>query len=619
MLPFSCKGCRLRRSCEQCGSLLRCAWRRQILNIARRLGSQVPVRSMFVARSYSYTGQQRKSDKDEKTLLKVANKASHELHRGFGWRPESFNKTAQQQHKENANALLAAPGSRRRQVDHDTSHAGAPASDSHHPTPSQPVAVPSRPSSRHKSTVEPSSRHTPPKRATSHSSLRSYGSATLAPSVAALLADTTIPRRKTFPRQRPRPKPKPKPLSRRISFDEVVGEWQQAEFEHGTPPGVSPIMDTLLSPPGEEPQPLYVKSDDELPEAPESLSTSSTPALDSDSVSGISWSLRSTSENSLHTHPHKASMSVSSPSSFDSSHDHPLLVSPVLELPDDSSEEDETWILSSVNPGKTPTRSVSRTSSTSGSSSPRKSSPATSFLRKSSLKSNLTASLSSLRNNISRTFSNFAAPSTSAIASGDYVTWSLLGTPYNPEMRPRPMSGAPTAQMRRYMNPHAFQPYDLHKHSNQIVNADLEYVAAANAAGAEARAMGDPHAPAAPEIDVIPLDTYVKMQSRKTHGPATEAARPVDPVDGKSSQQRREPRENPEFLRIAVLEMQMRRAGKMEGPLSASFTGAGGLPGVGAAGAGRRGWFLPPRADNIALEAKATGRGPSKRWLAVAA
>ena len=167
--------------------------------------------------------------------------------------------------------------------------------------------------------------------------------------------------------------------------------------------------------------------------------------------------------------------------------------------------------------------------------------------------------------------------------------------------------------MRRYMNPHAFRLYDFHLHNSHIDDADLEAIAAANAANAEARATGDPNAPAAPEVDVIPLDTYEGQLPTPRRGAATEAGRAMELAEGKGQQQqRREPRENSEFLRIAVLELQMRRAGKVEGPIGGGPLGLASGNGM-QSGSGRRGWFLPPRGDNVAFESCASREEPG-RW-----
>lgn len=172
--------------------------------------------------------------------------------------------------------------------------------------------------------------------------------------------------------------------------------------------------------------------------------------------------------------------------------------------------------------------------------------------------------------------------------------------------------------MRRYMNPHAVHLYEFHLHDSHIDDADLEYVAAANEAAAEARAQGDPNAPVAPDVDVIPLDTYVRKTRSGSVDASTEAGRAMELAEARGQQQRREPRENPEFLRIAVLEMQMRRAGKIEGPPGQGFLGVGSMAGA-QAGTGRRGWFLPPRGDNVAGEESSTSGTATGRWNAMAA
>jgi hypothetical protein len=75
-----------------------------------------------------------------------------------------------------------------------------------------------------------------------------------------------------------------------------------------------------------------------------------------------------------------------------------------------------------------------------------------------------------------------------------------------------------------------------------------------------------------------------------------------------SSQRQREPRENNEFLRICVLEMNMRRAGKIEddGPKS-----------------GRKAFWLPPRVGGGGVDvidgAVKRRREPPGRWVGVTA
>lgn len=155
-------------------------------------------------------------------------------------------------------------------------------------------------------------------------------------------------------------------------------------------------------------------------------------------------------------------------------------------------------------------------------------------------------------------------------------------------MRPRPITGVPDPRLRRYLNPHAFQPYDFHLHNSHVTDADHELNAIESAVSLETSAgiSGDQSHYSPDRVDAIPMQTYHQKPATRVAtkvATATEAGRARE---AQYQQQRREPRENPEFLRIAVLELQMRRAGKGQGGRSV---------GVGAA-MGRRSWWLPPRA-----------------------
>ena len=163
----------------------------------------------------------------------------------------------------------------------------------------------------------------------------------------------------------------------------------------------------------------------------------------------------------------------------------------------------------------------------------------------------------------------------------------------------------------------------------------------------------------------IPLAPYNAKPSSDTAVSASSAA-------GKQSSQtgemrvpglnHREPRENPEFLRICVLEMAMRRAGKVEWPslggaaaagstrkiedgagdeeLQANHPGGGqgeekrnmvlALAGLLAREGGRRGVCLPPRSDGSLItlacpdaigdaEKAVRGRNVPRRWVGVSA
>lgn len=473
--------------------------------------------------------------------------------RGFGWRPDSFGKISSRKtvaaknvqpethkHHEGENAASKAP------VPSHT-HKGASL-----PTPSEPVAVPSRSSSNRPS----------------HPIARSEGSAAgkknlnkptqnLSPATRSLLAETTIPRRTRFPRGRPRSS-----SSRNISIDELVQEWKEDGGEESPSLGTSPTMELLLSPSRNEGSQLTVEEEDSSQPA-RSVSDESMPPLDIDSQSTASSDTMSTPPASIRgSTPQKGRPSLrSSPKSVDALSGHPL------ENPTSPIREEQN--------NSTPFKSSAVPSSDVGglkiSQASRRSAKPLSTAPSSSLKSNLTASLDRLRD-FSQTFSNFVAPS---LPPEDHLSRSLLDNspPYRPEMRPRPLSNPPTPELRRYLNPHAFQPYDFHLHTTHFENIDLE--------AAAAHAADDPRVPFAPsDITVIPLE---QVRSPKTPSKTTGTAREsrLD-TEARRQRQRREVRENPEFLRICVLELQMKRAGKTEGPV-----------GVGAVG--RRAWWLPPR------------------------
>jgi len=91
-------------------------------------------------------------------------------------------------------------------------------------------------------------------------------------------------------------------------------------------------------------------------------------------------------------------------------------------------------------------------------------------------------------------------------------------------------------------------------------------------------------------------------------------------IGGSGVQRQREPRENAEFLRICVLEMNMRRAGKLEPEIPGAGAGAGGSGGgIMAARTGRRAFWLPPRQMGR-VDGSARGREKERgRWVGVCA
>lgn len=213
--------------------------------------------------------------------------------------------------------------------------------------------------------------------------------------------------------------------------------------------------------------------------------------------------------------------------------------------------------------------------------------------RKFRFKSNLTASINALRS-AARSFSNFAAAS---VPPENYISSGLLGPPFPSEMRPNLVAGTPTPQLRRYLNPvqhNRLSPQELHFHDAHVDHTDLM------AAVSITRQVFNGAIP--PTAHIIPMQTYTSLSHAGAEDPALRSFK--TPA---RTQRHREPRENPEFLRICVLEMAMRRAGKLE---SLSSTSAG-------TSRGRKAFWLPPRMtdrdeegeeERVALEDEIMGR-----------
>jgi len=167
-------------------------------------------------------------------------------------------------------------------------------------------------------------------------------------------------------------------------------------------------------------------------------------------------------------------------------------------------------------------------------------------------KSNLTASLRALRS-AARSFSALNLPS---IPADDYLTRSILtidpNVPYADERRPPVSEEMPSAAMRRYLNP--------------TTNARIEPPTKTVFAGTFAAS--------------IQMRTYKIQRSRAPPGstrnsyPSTSLQSQPSPAPQQQPQpqaptlvpgmRQREMRENSDFIRIAVMEMAMRKRGKLD-------------------------------------------------------
>ncbi|KJZ74767.1 hypothetical protein HIM_05884 [Hirsutella minnesotensis 3608] len=175
-------------------------------------------------------------------------------------------------------------------------------------------------------------------------------------------------------------------------------------------------------------------------------------------------------------------------------------------------------------------------------------------------RSNLTASLRALRS-AARSFSGINLP---PVPADDLLTRSILtidpNVPYTDERRPPVTEEMPSAELRRYLNPTTNSLIDPQPPSSRSYSASIQ------------------------------MQTYKVSRSRSpsrsswsSSGSAASSSGPHPPSRGGSpslvpGMRQREMRENPDFIRIAVMEMAMRKQGKLD-----------------AQKPGRARWALPPR------------------------
>ncbi|KAI3338881.1 hypothetical protein F4824DRAFT_63642 [Ustulina deusta] len=195
---------------------------------------------------------------------------------------------------------------------------------------------------------------------------------------------------------------------------------------------------------------------------------------------------------------------------------------------------------------------------------------------KSVFKSNLTASLRALRS-AARTLSTFT---TSSIPSDDFLTRSILTidprVPFTDERRPPVLEEEPSEAMRRYLNPSSnirpeargSSPIRGYTASIQMQTYKVQ------------RSRG------------VPRAARQAVQASNTNKSSTVALLPPGP-------RQREMRENPDFIRIAVMEHLMRKRGKLDDQRE-----------------GHARWLLPPRKAVIKPYEISPG-GVPVRWVAM--
>ena len=195
-------------------------------------------------------------------------------------------------------------------------------------------------------------------------------------------------------------------------------------------------------------------------------------------------------------------------------------------------------------------------------------------------KSNLTASFQALKS-AAKSFSNFTAPS---VPPDDLLTRSLLSPKFTSEMRPKQLQGLPSPELRRYLNPQPapISPAELSMQLHDALMLDVD-------------------------TETSPM---IQMQTYERRGRASSRKRRMDPMSeagralsSSPAVRQREPRENCDFLRVIVLEMNMRRVGKLD-----------------AKAVGRARIWLPPRKPGSSKPTSLqTQSGVPDRWIATLA
>ncbi|KAK5664340.1 hypothetical protein OQA88_563 [Cercophora sp. LCS_1] len=435
-------------------------------------------------------------------------------------------------------------------------------------TPSTPVQIPTRPKSR--DTAHPANRHHGERRRHSSQRHRDLHNPDAVPaSVAALLAITSIPPPKRSLRN------SRSPLGKRMTVESIIERSQESEKELSLTFSKGPL-DLLLTAPEE-------LEDDDLSVCDSALgsvlstrtvSVESMPSLmesySTEALSSLSLDSPRTPGGRRKIRPMRSSLEpVFSPPGVVEP-DHPLSQAPVVvddidfRVFDERDEEAQD----------------------------KKSSKLQFKPLKSAFKSNLTASLRALR----QAAKSFSSLNLTSIPPEDFLTRSILTldpqVPFTDERRPEIGEEEPTAALRRYLNP--------------TTTARLEQPLAVA-----------PSPTARTFTASIQMQTYKVQRAR---GSSTGSGRIPCPTIGPSASSRtsqsspqkaavseyplpgprqREMRENSDFIRIAVMEMAMRKRGKLDDQQP-----------------GRARWALPPR--KVSSKPYVIGAdGVPARWIAI--
>ncbi|CEL03278.1 hypothetical protein ASPCAL04434 [Aspergillus calidoustus] len=380
-----------------------------------------------------------------------------------------------------------------------------------------PVVIP--PKRGHRATPATTENPKTPKR---NRMTRQSSSSTLNDRLASILQATAIPvPRRGWAAQESRKLPR---------IVEDFSKLLLGEFDDNTSEGTgNPTLDDLLSPQTEK---SFASSDcdsETLSSSVPSISVSSVPSLENDveTPSSISIPFTPSSQRS----PSDRILRRRHPSNCENcAYNHPLLDT------EPSGSGDEHIVTSqqlSSPPYSTPSKAFISSRS---------------FPRLGSFKSNLTASLRAIKS-AAQSVSAFASPS---VQPDDFLTRSLFTI--TPEMtddrRPLPMDDTPSPALRRYLNPIMVSPAEMYSYQDQPhelldsrkspISVQMQTYHRSGTRGSRKRRF--------------------RFSSSKNSARTSLSFDPEAPVP---LSRQREPRENSDFLRMVVLEMNMRRRGKL--------------------------------------------------------
>jgi hypothetical protein len=433
-------------------------------------------------------------------------------------------------------------------------------------TPTSPVVIPTR------ANRDPAQHQRPEVRAERHQSGRKQSQAraserraravhspdSIPPSVAALLAITAIPP----PRSSNGPQ-RPSGAQQRLTVDSILKNTAVSEKEFSMSLGKGPL-DFLLSPPddidedtvGSEMGPGSLIST-------RTISSELIPSLDGSVSSSPSYaSVTTPGSRGKRSLPTRGMRRLSSPPG-ETVFDDPLSRSSI----DLDSLDFRVF--------ERPQTIYEKKSSTQTVELPR---------RKSAFKSNLTASLKALRS-AARSFSTMATP---LVTPDDFLTRSIISidprVPFTDERMPPRLEDTPTPALRRYLNPTTNAPIEAHIPSSSLTQT-----------------MSAPRCTTSIQMQTYKISrssqsSTLSIISRRTQTTPEEVF--ADVATGPLARQR-DMRENSDFIRVAVLEMAMRRKGKLDDQKP-----------------GRARWALPPRKPST-KPYEIGQNGVPVRWVAV--